>query len=149
MDLQKLKKITELFNASGLTELELTEGDVKIVLKKTYELPKAIPSYNIYEEKSALPSIPVEKAAEKPSQTVDSANEIKAPLAGVLYLSPAPNEKSFVSVGDTVKAGDTLCIIEAMKVMNEISATKDGKIIQICADNEQIVEFGQILFKIG
>jgi len=143
MDLQKLRKITEIFISNGLSELELCEGDFKLTLKKSIDLPKNIPSYLIKEEK-----VPVTDPDEKTQEKHESISEIKSPLAGVLYLSPAPTEKPFVSVGDTVKSGDTLCIIEAMKVMNEISATKDGKIAQICVDNEQIVEFGQVVFKI-
>lgn len=159
MDFQKLKKITDLFQSAGLTELELIENDEKLVLKKALPVqnvianaqPQPAVSYILNEEKAQNTAVSAEttqNAAQEPpaAVSVSKGTEVKSPLAGVLYLSPSPNDKPFASVGDTVKAGAPLCIIEAMKVMNEIAAPKDGKVVRVYGDNEQIVEFGQVLF---
>ncbi len=140
-----------LFAELGLCELTIRDGDFELTLKKT---PVAAPSSA--QPDPLLPSAALGTMATAFSPT-ESGNpsalihckEIKSPLVGVLYLTPAPGAAPFVSVGDHVARGDVLCIVEAMKMMNEITADTDGTILDICADQESLVEYGQVLFKIG
>lgn len=144
MDLKQIKSLAEILKNYGLTSLEVCEGDKKIKLEKEgcYEsevLPKAAEKA-VKKECTVLP-------AESPVD-FNNINEVKSPMVGVFYAAPSPDSAPFIKVGDRVKKGDVLCIIEAMKLMNEICAECEGEVVDICAENEQIVEFGQTLFKI-
>lgn len=151
MDLKRLGGIARIFSEYNLTELELTEGENKLVLKKTISEPSVI--YNKTQTEQKAFDSDIKNSTEKESLIseentcdYDESKSVKAPLAGIVYLSPSPESKPFVSVGDSVKEGDTLCIIEAMKVMNEIISLSDGVISEICAENETLAEYGQVLF---
>ena len=141
MDIKKIKALADLMKKYSLTELSFTEADTQIVLKKEPER----------QNQSAAP-IPIHEINEPVVNELVSSfgdiNEIKAPLVGVFYAAPSADLPPYVTVGSMVKKGDTLCIVEAMKLMNEIPADCDGEVIDICAVNGQIVEFGQTLFKI-
>ena len=144
MYIKEIKDMISLMNENGLTELEVEKDGVRIRLKKGsggYE--KAI-------EYVAQPQqAPQEKAAAQPEkQEKRNVVEIKAPMVGTFYRSPSPDAAPYVNVGDTIAPGQVVCIIEAMKLMNEIKSEVKGKIIEINADNAEPIEFGQVLFAI-
>jgi acetyl-CoA carboxylase biotin carboxyl carrier protein len=153
MDLRKLKTLIELVENSGIAELELTEGEEHVRISRN-----VAPSQQFY---SAAPqqhfvtaaAAPQAAAAAAPAVTTESAvpegHVIKSPMVGSFYRASAPGAKAFVDVGQTVNAGDTLCIIEAMKLLNEIETDKGGVVKAILVENGQPVEFGQPLFIIG
>jgi acetyl-CoA carboxylase biotin carboxyl carrier protein len=152
MDLRKLKKLIDLVEESGIAELEVTEGEEKVKIVKGGTLyavsPPAMPA-----AVGAAP-IPATAAAPPPQTPAQAAGAseghvLKAPMVGTFYRSASPGAKPFVEIGDTVKTGQTICIIEAMKLMNEIEADKDGAIKAILAENGQPVEYGEPLIVIG
>jgi acetyl-CoA carboxylase biotin carboxyl carrier protein len=140
MDLRKLKKLIDLVQESGISELEVTEGEEKVKIVKNSGSVVAYPAPAPTPPPAAVlapapPSIPV--AVE--------GHVVKSPMVGTFYRSPSPGAKHFVEVGDTVKSGDTICIIEAMKLLNEIECDKDGVIKAILVENGQPVEYGEPL----
>lgn len=146
MDMQQIEALARLIQQSDLTALEVSEGAVRIRLERertaAAEMTAAV---------AAPPVVmPVQESQLDPSPAVDfnHITEIKSPMVGVFYAAPAPGAQPYVSIGSKVKAGDVLCLIEAMKLMNEITAEKDGEIVDICAQDGQIVEYGQTVFKI-
>src|SRR5580765_309627 len=146
MDLRKLKKLIDLVQESGIAELEITEGEekVKIVKGGTVAMaaaPVAAPAVPMLAAPAA--SAPAAPAAEPAAQ---DGHVVKAPMVGTFYRSPSPDAKVFVEVGQAVKEGDTICIIEAMKLMNEIEADASGSVKAILVENGQPVEYGQPLF---
>lgn len=150
MDLRKLKTLIDLVSESGVAELEIREGDdhVRIVNRTdaakvvhTAAAPAAAPVDAVAQP--AIPAAEAAPAADAPRKTINS------PMVGTFYRSPSPGAKSFVEIGQSVKAGDTVCIIEAMKLMNEIEAECDGVIREVLVDNGSPVEFGQPLFVLG
>ena len=131
MDLRKLKKLIDLVEESGIAEIEVTEGEEKVRITRATAAPA--PVY-------AAPAHVAAPAAR------DLSNAQKSPMVGTFYRAPGPNAAAFVEVGQQVKAGDTLCIIEAMKLMNEIEAEKSGTVKEILVENGTPVEFGEPLF---
>ncbi len=151
MDLRKLKTLIDLVSESGVAELEITEGDdhVKIVNRVGAAPVAAVaaPAPVV-----AAAASPVEAAAPTPAPTLAPAEEtrtVNSPMVGTFYRAPSPGAKPFADVGQRVKAGDTVCIIEAMKLLNEIESEYDGVIKEILVENGQPVEFGQPLFVIA
>src|SRR5688572_6460075 len=147
MDLRKLKKLIDLVQESGIAELEITEGEekVKIVKGGTVSVAQAMAP-----PLSAAHAAPAPAAA--PAAEVAPAVEghvVKAPMVGTFYRSPSPDAKAFVEVGQQIKEGDVICIIEAMKLMNEIDADAAGTVKAILVENGQPVEYGQPLFILG
>lgn len=138
MKIEELKELADFMAEEGITVLEIEEDDKKVRLERQSQNTAALPS---------VPSAPAEKKKEESSSS-DSVGgtSVKSPMVGVFYAAPSPEEKPFVSVGDKVKKGDVLCIIEAMKLMNEIVADVDGEIAKICVSDGQVVEYGQCLF---
>jgi acetyl-CoA carboxylase biotin carboxyl carrier protein len=156
MDLRKLKTLIDLVAESGIAELEITEGEGKVRIVKfaqTGPVVHAVPAMGGgVPAPSAMPAYaPAAGAAtvEVPATPVIEGHVVKAPMVGTLYRSPNPGSNPFVEIGQTVKEGDTLCIIEAMKLLNEIEADKAGVIKDILIENGQPVEYGQPLFVIG
>ena len=141
MDLRKLKTLIDLVAESGIAELEITEGEGKVRIVKFSQAvqPVAYAAAPAPVAEAAAPAAPAAPA-------VPAGHAVKAPMVGTFYRSSAPGAKSFVEVGSQVKEGDTLCIIEAMKILNEIESDKAGTVTQILGDNGQAVEFGQPLF---
>ena len=141
MDLRKLKKLIDLVQESGISELEVTEGEekVKIVRSGGSGVVHAAPAFAPIA--APLPPGPVAVAA--PAEI--PGHLVKSPMVGTFYRSPSPGAKPFVEVGDTVKSGDTICIIEAMKLLNEIECDKDGVVKAILVENGQPVEYGEPL----
>ena len=151
MDLRKLKKLIDLVQESGIAELEVTEGEERVRIVRAGSgaretvvaaVPLAAPAGVPAERPAAAPPA----AAEAPAAIEGHA--VKSPMVGTFYRASAPDAKPFVEVGDTVKAGQTICIIEAMKLMNEIESDKDGVVKAILVENGQPVEYGEQLFVI-
>ena len=151
MDLRKLKKLIDLVEESGISELELTEGEEKVRISRQLQASAANIQY--ISAPSPAPAAPTSApaAVEAAPQVIAKVDghEVKSPMVGTFYRSPSPDAKSFVDVGSTVAVGDTLCIIEAMKLLNEIEADKAGVIKAILVENGQPVEYGEPLFIIG
>ena len=153
MDLRKLKTLIDLVAESGVSELEVTEGEDKVRIVKN-PAPIAAPAQQVYAAApAAAPAAPAPTAAAAPAAEAAPAeptgHAVKSPMVGTFYRSPTPGADSFVKIGDTVKEGQTLCIIEAMKLLNEIESDKSGVVKEILCENGQGVEFGQALFIIG
>ncbi len=151
MDLRKLKKLIDLVQESGIAELEITEGEekVKIVKGGQVSVSAAAPvQVAPIEPRAPAPAA----AAPAPAADAPAGQEghvVKAPMVGTFYRSPSPDAKAFVEVGQAVKEGDTICIIEAMKLMNEIEADASGVVKAILVENGQPVEYGQALYILG
>ena len=151
MDLRKLKKLIDLVEASGISELELTEDGEKVRISRNFTSNAPAQQYANYApmQYAAAPQVPAGTAAEAVVPAVEEGHAVKSPMVGTFYRSPSPDTKSFVEVGDTVEIGDTLCIIEAMKLLNEIESDKAGVVKKILVDNGQAVEYGEPLFIIA
>ena len=152
MDLRKLKKLIDLVQESGISELEITEGEEKVRITRAVAMaPMAAPMYA--PAPMAYAASPAAAPAAAPTAPAAPAepegHQVKSPMVGTVYFSPSPGAKVFVTVGQTVKQGDTLCIIEAMKLMNEIEADASGVIKAILVENGHPVEYGEPLFVIG
>jgi len=151
MDLRKLKKLIDLVEESGIAELEITEGEEKVKIVKggaVSLMPVASappPSAVAAAAPEAKPSVPAPAAAEASPE----GHVVKSPMVGTFYRAASPDAKPFVELGDVVKEGQTICIVEAMKLMNEIEADASGTIKAILVENGQPVEYGQPLFVIG
>jgi len=150
MDLRKLKKLIDLVQESGIAELEITEGEEKVKIVKGGTVTVA--AAPIMAMPAAAPAAPAFAAAPAAAEAPDAGQEghvVKAPMVGTFYRSSSPDAKPFVEVGQAVKEGDTICIIEAMKLMNEIEADASGVVKAILVENGQPVEYGQPLFILG
>ena len=151
MDLRKLKKLIDLVQESGISELEVTEGEEKVRIAKQGPVVSAQPTYVQAQPMMAAPvaAAPAAPGAADEEDGLPEGHVVKAPMVGTFYRAPSPGAEAFVEVGQTVKQGDTLCIIEAMKLLNEIEADASGTIKAILLDNGEPVEFGEPLFVIG
>lgn len=149
MDLRKLKTLIELVEGSGIAELEISEGEERVRITRTVAAAQQI--YAAAPQPAAAPAAPqpVAAAAEPTKPAAPEGHVVKSPMVGTFYRSASPGSKPFVDVGQKVNSGDTLCIIEAMKLLNEIDADQTGVIKAILVENGQPVEFGQPLFVIG
>jgi acetyl-CoA carboxylase biotin carboxyl carrier protein len=152
MDLRKLKKLIDLVQESGIAELEITEGEekVKIVKGGTVSVSSLAPA-GAAAAAEARPAAPASPAPAPPAAEAagQEGQVVKAPMVGTFYRSSSPDAKPFVEVGQAVKEGETICIIEAMKLMNEIEADASGVVKAILVENGQPVEYGQPLFILG
>lgn len=153
MDINEIKKLIKVFENANVTELSIQEGDLKIKISKngaknsnavySQSLPLELPAANITQPNAPSTTVsPVEKIEE------DNSHIINSPIVGTFYRAPAPDADSYVQVGDSVTAGSVLCIVEAMKLMNEIECDISGKVVQILVEDGTPVEFNQPLFKI-
>ena len=154
MDIRKVKKLMEMLEESSLGEMEIVEGEESIRLSKSssstpqiQNVANTIPLNVSSPEEQQSTSTKIENEIKEVDKVI-SGHEIKSPMVGTFYEAPSPGSKPFVSIGDNIKAGDTLCIIEAMKMLNQIESDKSGKIKAILTENAQPVEFNQILFVI-
>ncbi len=151
MDLRKIKTLIDLVQQSGIAELEITEGEEKVRISRTgngghFMQPMAPTSVVLPNEYGGAPQV---AGAAAPTPSVEVAGHVlKSPMVGTFYRSPSPGSPSFVEVGQTVTKGQTLCIIEAMKLLNEIESDAAGVVKKILSDNGQAVEYGQPLFVI-
>jgi acetyl-CoA carboxylase biotin carboxyl carrier protein len=146
MDLRKLKTLIDLVSESNVSELEITEAEGKVRIVKSGGVPLVMQPAMM----AAPAAVPVAGGA--PAAPVEAAapagHAVKSPMVGTFYRSASPGAKAFVEVGSQVKEGETICIIEAMKILNEIEADKSGTVTQILCENGQAVEYGQPLFMI-
>jgi acetyl-CoA carboxylase biotin carboxyl carrier protein len=151
MDIRKVKKLIELLEESGVSEIEISEGEESVRISR-YPKPGAMPAAPL--PASAAPQVPAPpapSAAEAATTTpapVARGQQVTAPMVGTFYSGPAPGSKPFVEIGSEVKPGDTLCVIEAMKMMNQIESEFAGRVVSILVENGSPVEFGQPLFVI-
>lgn len=156
MDLRKLKTLIDLVAESDISELEVTEGEGKVRIVKSQPQVMMAPATHMV---AAPASAPASAAASNPAPAASVAeaasappaqagHKVTSPMVGTFYRAPSPGASNFVEIGSTVKEGDTLCIIEAMKLLNEIESDKSGVVKAVLAENGQPVEFGQALFVI-
>ena len=148
MDLRKLKTLIDLVSDSNVTELEITEAEGKVRIVKGGGVPMTVQQSPA--PPAAVPSALLAGSAlgADASPVADTSHAVKSPMVGTFYRSASPGAQPFVNVGDIVKEGETICIIEAMKILNEIEADKSGTIRKILSENGQAVEYGQPLFLI-
>ncbi|KAA0694825.1 acetyl-CoA carboxylase biotin carboxyl carrier protein [Halopseudomonas laoshanensis] len=151
MDIRKVKKLIELLEESGIDELEIHEGEESVRISRHSKQVAAPQHYYAPPPSAPAPAAAPVAAAPmiEPAPAEPSGHLVRSPMVGTFYRSPSPAAGSFVEVGQSVKAGDVLCIVEAMKMMNHIEADKSGVIQAILADNGQPVEFDQPLFSIA
>jgi len=155
MDLRKLKKLIDLVQESGIAELEITEGEERVRIASGGAVsvtPIAGPAPVAAAPLSSGPAAAATQAAAVPAAApapADEGHAVKSPMVGTFYRAPSPDANPFVEVGGVVKEGETICVIEAMKLMNEIEADASGTIKAILVENGQPVEYGQALFIIG
>jgi acetyl-CoA carboxylase biotin carboxyl carrier protein len=147
MDLRKLKTLIDLVQQSGIAELEITEGEERVRIARGGSGAQPVAPVQVYTLPQAAGAAPAPAAP--PVEAAPEGHAIRSPMVGTFYRSAAPGAKAFVEVGQAVKAGDTLCIIEAMKLLNEIDADQDGTVKAILAENGQPVEYGEPLFILG
>ncbi|RTL40411.1 MAG: acetyl-CoA carboxylase biotin carboxyl carrier protein [Burkholderiales bacterium] len=158
MDLRKLKTLIDLVSESNISELEITEADGKVRIVKADPAAAAVAAQPVYAPAPAAPVVlaaagpaaaaVVPAAAAPAAAPVETGHVVKSPMVGTFYRASSPNAKPFAEVGQAVKEGEAICIIEAMKIMNEIEADKSGTITKVLCENGQAVEFGQPLFVI-
>jgi acetyl-CoA carboxylase biotin carboxyl carrier protein len=146
MDLRKLKKLIDLVQESGIAELEITEGEEKVrIVKSGRAAPEAVAMVPEAIPAAAGAAAPAAGSPAAEAAPAIEGHVVKSPMVGTFYRSPSPGAKPFVEIGDAVKAGQTVCIIEAMKLLNEIEADKDGIVRAILVENGQPVEYGEPL----
>jgi acetyl-CoA carboxylase biotin carboxyl carrier protein len=155
MDLRKLKKLIDLVQESGIAELEITEGEERVRIARggavsvTPHAAGTTPATTVPAGAAAAPVPATTVAAAAAAEGAPEGHIVKSPMVGTFYRAPSPDAKPFVEVGGTVKVGETICVLEAMKLMNEIEADASGIIKAILVENGQPVEYGQALFIIG
>ncbi len=154
MDINLLKKLIKLVEQSEITEFEVQEGELKVKISKNLSQAQvhlqSIGDYSRYATGSQMPSHQAieSRPASVPEETSSKLHEIKSPIVGTFYRSPAPDADAYIQVGDMVSAGSVLCIVEAMKLMNEIECDVTGKVVKILVENSSPVEYNQPLFLI-
>ena len=146
MDLRKLKTLIDLVSESNVSELEITEAEGKVRIVKASGIPVMMhqPAMVMAPQAAPAPSA----LPEVPAVAEPAGHAVKSPMVGTFYRSSSPGSSAFVEIGTVVKEGDTVCIIEAMKILNEIEADKSGTVTKILSENGQAVEYGQPLFMI-
>lgn len=146
MNIKQIRELAQILSQNELNSLEIVEGDTRIRMERGGA-----------EAALKVPGVPAAPAAvQAPEEEERDAGvdfnrltEVKSPLVGVFYAAPSPEAEPYVKIGSTVKKGDVLCIVEAMKLMNEIVAEQDGTVVDVCAHNGDVVEYGQTLFKLS
>ncbi len=142
-----IEKLAKIITEQGLSEISLEDGEQAITLRKDVVVasaPAVVASAPVVQSASAPASAPIEAPSEAKEEK-KAGTPITSPMVGTFYMAPSPDSAPFVSVGDSVKAGDVVCIIEAMKMMNEIKSEVAGKVVEVCVEDGQPVEFGQVL----
>lgn len=152
MDKKKLTEIIEIFKESGLGKMELSETSAdktfSLKLEKNADMVAALPVPAAMPVPAPAKGEPSAESSPDDIKDYNKYRDIRSPMVGIFYAAPSPDAEPFVKVGQKVKKGDTLCIIEAMKLMNDVVAEESGEIVEVCAENGALVEFGQVLFKI-
>ena len=148
MDLRKLKTLIDLVSESGVAELEITEGEDRVrIVNRNGAAPVQVHQPVTVAQPMPVP-VPAPEAAPAPAPAApqQTGTPLTSPMVGTFYRAPSPGADPFVKVGDTVKKGQVVCIIEAMKLLNEVEADMDGTVKEVCVENGQPIEFGQSLF---
>jgi acetyl-CoA carboxylase biotin carboxyl carrier protein len=153
MDIRKIKKLIELLEESGLAEIEITEGEESVRIARVSQSVQVMPQGQPMPVAAAAAAAPAPAPSAPPAREAAAPaardeNLVTAPMVGTFYASPSPGAKSFVEVGQEVRVGQVLCIIEAMKMMNQIESERAGRVVAVLAKNGEPVEFGQPLFAI-
>ena len=147
MNIKQIRELAQIAAENGLSAIEIAEGENRVRIERAVSAPAAIPT--VVSMPMAAPAAPAPApAAEETNVDYNRTREIKSPMVGVFYAAPSPDAKPFVEVGSKVKKGDVVCIVEAMKLMNEITAEFDGEVVDVCVHNGDVVEYGQTLFKL-
>ena len=150
MDIRKIRKLIELINETGIGEIEVSSGEDSVRISRQVHQPTFTTSQPLEVSRAPtpaqLPATDDKPVLSKPASPIKAGHEIRSPMVGTVYLAPTPGTKPFVEVGQRVNAGDTLCIIEAMKMFNKIESDKSGVISARLIDNDQPVEYDQPLF---
>lgn len=148
MDIRKVKKLIELLEESGISEIEIKEGEESVRISRAIGpamVAAPAPVTQLAVPAAAPAALPLGGSADSHDADIEEGTVIKSPMVGTYYASPSPDSSAFVSVGQTIKPGDTICIVEAMKILNQIESEVSGKIKSILVDDGQPVEFGQPL----
>ena len=148
MDIRKVKKLIEMLENSNLEEIEIQEGEESVRLVKSHGSLQSIQPQSIVLPQEAQPEA-IEQEIESPEATTRDSNSINSPMVGTFYASASPGAKPFISVGDIVSEGDVVCIVEAMKMMNEIKSEYSGTVLSVNVENAEPVEYGQSLFELS
>ena len=148
MDIRKVKKLIEMLENSNLEEIEIQEGEESVRLVKSHGSLQSIQPQSIVLPQEAQPEV-IEQAIESPEAATRDSNSINSPMVGTFYASASPGAKPFISVGDIVSEGDVVCIVEAMKMMNEIKSEYSGTVLSVNVENAEPVEYGQSLFELS
>lgn len=151
MDINLIKKLVKIFNTSGITDLEIEEEGFKIKIANKVRVSQGAVQPAIMQTGTTISPAPASEESQSKEKVVEATNnyhEVKSPIVGTFYRAPAPDADSYVQIGDSVSVGSVLCIVEAMKLMNEIESDADGKIVKILAENGKPVEYNQPLFLI-
>ena len=149
MNIKQIRELAQIVSENGLSAIEVAEGENRVRIERAVAAPAAVPAVVSMPAPMAAPTAPAPApAAEETNVDFNRTREIKSPMVGVFYAAPSPDAKPFVEVGSKVKKGDIVCIVEAMKLMNEISAEFDGEVVDVCVHNGDVVEYGQTLFKL-
>lgn len=157
LNIEQMKEIIELFEDSNLTEISVSQNDYQVTLKKnsgSKRSPRIANEIQQRVDEAKGEGADRDKQEKHPSELEESAEVgdeevfVTSPIVGTFYRSPSPDDPPYISVGDEVSEGDTVCIVEAMKVMNEVKANKDGEVVEVCVEDGDPVEYGQELFKL-
>ena len=148
MDIRKVKKLIELLEESGIAEIEISEGEESVRISRYSTASPVVPAQQAVAPTVVGPEMVTSETPVPIPTDSGRGHEITAPMVGTFYSGPAPGAKPFVEIGSEVQAGDTLCIVEAMKMMNQIESDVAGRVVSILAENGGPVEFGQVLFLI-
>jgi acetyl-CoA carboxylase biotin carboxyl carrier protein len=152
MDIRKIRKLIELLEETGISEIEIKEGEESLRLSRHSSVSMEAPQVRYVSAPVQQPASPAPNNAipahheHKPAVPMVSGHKIRSPMVGTMYTSPSPENPPFVTIGQSVKVGDTLCIVEAMKMFNEIESDRAGKVVDILVKNGEPVEYDQILF---
>ena len=155
MDLRKIKSLIQLLEESDVAEIEISEGEESVRISRTSSTPVPVPQVHVPAPAAAPATAPASTESlpdteeEPPGDDLPAGHRVVSPMVGTFYSAPSPGAKPFVNVGDQVAEGDTLCIVEAMKMLNRIEADKGGAVRAILVENAMPVEYGQALFVIG
>ena len=148
MDIRKVKKLIEMLEKSNLEEIEIQEGEESVRLVKSHGNHQNFQPQSIIVPQESQPQS-VKEETESVEEDKEDSNSINSPMVGTFYASASPGAKPFISVGDLVKEGDVVCIVEAMKMMNEIKSEFSGTVLSVKVENAEPVEYGQILFELS
>ena len=146
MDIRKVKKLIELLQESGISEIEVHEGEESVRISRYHVTGAQQTVVQVPSQASVATAPRQDEATPPPASVVDEGHIVKSPMVGIYYSSPSPDTSPFVEIGQTVKQGDVLCIVEAMKIMNQIESEASGVISKIFVENGDPIEYGQALF---